>query len=502
MAIKRSLFVMASVFIMVAPTYGQNQTDTFTPVTRWDRNYKIQLKKHTMAQAPVPGLQSFASGQVGDQWVVLAGKTGGMHSFTTGNTSAWVIDPVTKQAWGRELDDPSSGLSQHTINSLSSSNPQSYQRDNTLFISGGYVYETDVDNFTTYNNLTAVDLPELIDWVKSSGTQMNSNTILQTAGTMGDGSNYEGGLFQVTGGGMFEIDGQTQLVFGQMFEGAYDRGGGYQKYTSQIRTFDIDYDHAAGTLSYSDTQINPAGGDPSQFRRRDLNTFPILSKGDGGSDLLSAVALSGVFTEDDGIWTVPVEISPDGIPTMKDPNTDPSVFKQGMNGYECAKLGMYSSSSGEMIEILFGGITANEFVDDPANGNLRYESTFPFTNQISAVALDADGEYSQFYLGDYPDVMTSEDLPWLFGSNAEFFASSQLDLLAGDIIDLDSLTQRTTLGYIYGGIAAGTPNGGFGGDSIASPHVFRVEFVLIPEPTTAVIWTLLAGIAMNVRRRR
>ena len=103
-----------------------------------------------------------------------------MHSFESGNTSAWVIDPVTRQAWGRDLNDPTSGLSQNAIYSLSASNPQSYQRDNTLFITGGYVYETDPDNFTTYNELTAVNLPELIDWVKSPGSTMPGNPILQT----------------------------------------------------------------------------------------------------------------------------------------------------------------------------------------------------------------------------------------------------------------------------------------------------------------------------------
>ena len=52
-------------------------------------------------------------------------------------------------------------------------------------------------------DLSAIDLPELIDWVKTPGTQMPSNTILQTQGAIATGTAYEGGLFQVTGGGMF-----------------------------------------------------------------------------------------------------------------------------------------------------------------------------------------------------------------------------------------------------------------------------------------------------------
>ena len=95
-------------FTLMGTAHAQNQTSTFSPVTRWDGNYRIEVKARPMGSVLMPGLQSFASGQVGDQWVIVAGKTGGMHSFTTGNRSAWVIDPVSKQVWSRSLDDPPS----------------------------------------------------------------------------------------------------------------------------------------------------------------------------------------------------------------------------------------------------------------------------------------------------------------------------------------------------------------------------------------------------------
>ena len=322
------LFVLQATFVMSSALHAENQTSTFTPVTRWDRDYNIQVTPYSMNDASVPGLQSFAAGAYGDDWVILAGKTGGQHSFTTGNRSAWVINPVTQQAWERALDDSMSGLSAHTVNSLSASNPQSYQKGNTLFITGGYVYETDADNFTTYKDLTAINLPELIDWVKTPETALPANTILQTTGPEGDGTNYEGGFFQVTGGGMYELGGKTHIVFGQLFNGPYSGDDGYQKYTSQIRSFEIDYDHGTGSLSFSNPTVTPNGGDPSQFRRRDFNTFPVLSKNaETQEDELTGVTLSGVFYEGEGLWTVPVEISASGVPTMEDPATNPSVFK-------------------------------------------------------------------------------------------------------------------------------------------------------------------------------
>ncbi|MDG2384772.1 MAG: hypothetical protein P8N76_24095 [Pirellulaceae bacterium] len=500
----KTLYTIIWIFLitLTGSANAQNQTETFSPVSRWNRDYQISVSSHSMNDADVPGLQSFVAGAYDEHWVILAGKTGGQHDFESGNRSAWVINPVTKSVWGRELTDPQSGLSQHAIDSLSSSNAQSYQRGQTLFISGGYVYETQVDNFVTYNDLTAVDLPELIEWVKTPGTQLPSNAILQTEGAIGSGTDYDDGFFQVTGGGMFEVDGTTQLVFGQIFNGPYGGDGSYQKYTSQIRVFDVDYDHATGSLGYSNATVHPAGGDPTQFRRRDLNTFPVLSKDVlTGEDELSGVALSGVFFEGNGLWTVPVEISPMGVPSMVNPASDPSVFKQAMNGYESAKMGLYSTTTGEMTEVLFGGITGNEFVDDPASGNLVYKSSFPYTNQISAVTIDSEGEYSQEYVGDFPFLQGPVDGPWLFGANGEFFPSADVALLEGDIIDLDSLTERTVIGFIYGGIASGSPDGGFGGNSIASSQVFVVEYIPVPEPAAVCLlgWSCFLLIA---RRRR
>ncbi len=495
--------VIVSVALGVAtcgPTDGANQTASFSPITKWDRDYNIKVKPYSMGGTSIPGIQSYAAGQVGNEWVIMAGTVGGLHSFTDKNTRAWVIDPSSQQVWSRDLSQPSSGLSQHTINGLSSSNTQSYQRENTLFITGGYVFEKNPERFTTYNELTAVDLPELIDWVKAPGSVLPTNTVIQASGAIGSGTDYDGGLFQVTGGGMFEVGGKTQLVFGQLYDGPYMSDGSFQKYTSQVRTFDIEYDHAAGVLGYLNAGVSPSGGDPSQFRRRDLNTFPILSRNSSGVDQLSSVALSGVFTETNGIWTVPVEISAEGVPSMQDPNADPTVFRQPLNGYECAKLGMYSVSNAEMTEILFGGITANEFVNDPSAGNLAYTPSFPFTNQISAVNIDSNGQYDHTYLGDFPLLYSPAGTRYLFGSNAEFFASPGIPLLEGDIIDIDAIHERTLLGYIYGGIAAGSPNG-FSMDSIASSQIFTVEYVPVPEPA-AFLLLAVGTITALIKRRR
>jgi hypothetical protein len=126
-----------------------------------------------------------------------------------------------------------------------------------------------------------------------------------------------------------------------------------------------------------------------------------------------------------------------------------------------------------MTELLLGGISANVY--DTTTGGLVYDKNYGFTNQITAVMRAADGTYSQEYLGDFPAVYDASDKLLYLGAEAIFFAAPGLQLLPGGIIDLDALTTQTTVGYIFGGIAADRPNFG---NSVASPLIFEV--VLTP----------------------
>ena len=85
----------------------------------------------------------------------------------------------------------------------------------------------------------------------------------------------------------------------------------------------------------------PTPPDPND-RRRDLNIVPVVTT-TLGRPVSSWVALSGVFTLAGGAWTVPVSISPLGVPSMADPSL-PGTFKQGMNNYVAPTLGLFSTS--------------------------------------------------------------------------------------------------------------------------------------------------------------
>jgi hypothetical protein len=160
---------------------------------------------------------------------------------------------------------------------------------------------------------------------------------------------------------------------------------------------------------------------------------------------------------------------------MDDPN-DPNTFKQAMNGYHSAKLGLYSEASGDMVEFLFGGITLAQY--NEGTDTLTIDNQLPNTSQISAVKIDAAGEYSQHFMGAFPEVYDLSSNLVRYGSNAEFFPAPGVELYDNGVIKLDELQPGDLLGWIYGGIAANAPHvrQNPGGLSAASNTLWEVIY--------------------------
>ena len=266
---------------------------------------------------------------------------------------------VTHQSWSRSLEDVSSGLTAAEVAVLTPTNNQFSQIGDRLYMTGGY----GVDEFGgpgTLATLSALDLPGIVDWV-TTGSGQAADHIRQTSDPQ----------FSVTGGAMYEMNGKLHQVFGQDFQGGYNptKNG---TYTKQVRSFEVVDDGT--TLSFQNSSATPQ---VDAYRRRDLNIFPVVRPDGGGGTEEGLVVLSGVFTEDFGAWTVPVEIDENGIPSMADPNA-PGTFKQGFNGYHSAKLGLYSETHGEMHELLFGGISL-QFLNT-GTGTVETDDALPFIN--------------------------------------------------------------------------------------------------------------------------
>jgi hypothetical protein len=476
--------------------FAANQTATVTPI-QFDNPlpYRVELQPYDFGAADLPTLHSYAAGHYDGKWVLLSGRTNGLHGFTNvaannfppefQNREVWVIDPVTRESWHRSLDDPSSGLTAAESNSLSQANNQFYQRGDRLYMTGGYGYQFDLNSVpinSTFDKLSAIDLPGIVDWVQT-GTGTAKSHIRQLSDP----------LFTVTGGAMYEIDGRTHLVFGQDYQGNYVPGlNGI--YTNQVRSFDIVDDGT--TLSIA----NPVSTTPDpNYRRRDLNIVPVLRPSGGGQPDEGLLVLSGVFTPTNGAWTVPVEIDADGKPTMDDP-ANASSFKQGFNNYHSAKLGLYSEASGEMHEVLFGGISL-QYVND-AN-QVVTDLAMPFVNDVTSLVVDAAGNYSQHWLGRFPEFDDNEGKRLRYGANAEFFLADGVETFANGVIKLDSLAGPTNVGYIFGGLETNAPHirGVPNAKSAAANTIFRVVLIPIPEPTSALL-ALSGALALAVGRRR
>ncbi|MEO1496749.1 MAG: hypothetical protein AAFV43_06320 [Planctomycetota bacterium] len=489
-----------------------NQTSTVTPViVDGDLPYSVELRRYDMGAAQVPTVHSFIAGEHAGQWVVVGGLTNGLHGFDLNdadvpgrrtNRDVWVIDPHTRETWARTIDagDAGSGFTELEVLSLTTANAQFEQVGDTLYKVGGYGDNdpANPDDRGTFSTLSAIDLPGIVDWVKGGAGQA-ADHVRQISDP----------LFTVTGGDLYEIDGQMHLVFGQDYQGRY-RGRLTGEYTNQVRTFTIQDD--GGSLGFTTVGSSTPS---AEFRRRDLNVYPALTKQNDGTIAEGITALSGVFTEADGYWTVPVEIDATGQPTQIDGGLDPlnaggeldaddGVFKQAMNIYHSAKLGLFSAEAGEMHQVLMGGITLQEY--DPGNAaadalGFVTDDDLPNTSQMTAVVRNADGSYEQHYLGAYPEMLTDDGDLMRFGSNAEFFLDEGVPAYDNGVVDLDTIMRNVMpgnavrVGFVYGGIVANAPHvfNNPGALSSASGEVFEVILtVAIPEPgSSAIAMTLV-----------
>jgi hypothetical protein len=262
---------------------------------------------------------------------------------------------------------------------------------------------------------------------------------------------------------MYHVDGfPTLLIFGQNFQGFYNSSSN-GAYTQQVRRFDIFDDGKRLGVS-----VRPATEPDPSYRRRDLNVIPIM----GCNNIQGFIALSGVFTIPGGIWTVPVEITPNGIPSMANPNL-PTTFRQGMNNYASAHAELFSKK-GDMYALLFGGLTYEYYQD----GEFLTDLEIPFTNQVTCIKRTRGGIYNQFLLPtQYPVILSTQSNPGnqlLFGAGAKFVNALDVPAYKNRVLKLKKIKKPTVIGYIIGGIQSTLPNTNDMSDSAASPYIFRV----------------------------
>jgi hypothetical protein len=404
--------------------------------------------------AAMPGLQSFAWGQVEGQWFLIGGRLDGLHrrqpfaafSASDNNTMAYVVDPQTQQIWSASL----STLPQAVFEQMQSTNMEFMQRDGTLYVIGGYGYSPTAVDHITYPNLTAIDLPGVMDAIR------NAQPIAPFFRQITDMR------MEVTGGQLGRINDHFLLVGGQRFIGRYnpmgpDFGPGFvQEYTNAIRRFRIDDDGTNMTIADHSEEV-----DTMELHRRDYNMVPqIFPDGSNGY-----TAFSGVFQYSADVpWLNTVDITGSAWTVVP-------VFEQLLNQYHTAHAALWDSTTNTMRTLFFGGIGRYYFEDS----TLMDDPNVPFVNTISRVTRDGNGALTEAAVGQ---------MPGLLGSGSEFIPLPELPLAADGIIRSDLLAGDSVLiGHIVGGIESTAANIFFINTGVQSDAVARVfEVWLVHQP--------------------
>ena len=401
----------------------------------------------------LPGIQSFAYGQYQGLWVIIGGRVEGLHrrqpfaAFLPekSNTEIIVIDPVEKKIWRTPL----TSLSLPLQDQLSSTNMEFHQDGDYLYLVGGYGHSQTIGSKLTYALLTAVDLRGVIYAVQ------HQSTLAPFFRQLTDKQ------FAVTGGNMVKLDSMYYLIGGHNFIGDYNPANNptfTQSYTNAIRRFTLNDDGINLKVTHLPTIV-----DTSAFHKRDFNLVPQFFP-DGNQGF---TAFSGVFQlQADIPMLQAVNISADG-------NEVVPGFAQYYNHYHCANLPLYSSSTGEMHTVFFGGIS-QYFEHD---GLLTEDVDIPFVNTIARVTRDQNGHMAEYKL--------PVELPALLGASAAFIRTPGIPMFENGVIKLDELSMDSTFaGYIYGGIKSSAPNIFWineGEESIAQNRVYKVYVVKHPN---------------------
>jgi hypothetical protein len=110
--------------------------------------------------------------------------------------------------------------------------------------------------------------------------------------------------------------------------------------------------------------------------------------------------------------------------------------------------------------------------------------------------INADGNYSQHHLGYFPELTDLAGNRIRFGANSEFLPVEGLSAFSNGVIDLDAIVGETTLGHIFGGLAANAPHTRVSPSTLSSASNLVFEIVLVPVPEPATVGLALTTVAL------
>jgi hypothetical protein len=409
--------------------------------------FSIQIE--AIAGTNLPGVHSFAFAQSGDKWLIIGGRTNGLHGINSNdgfpaeykNDKVLVIDTTTWQQYSADINQ----LSWPVADPMRSTNMAYLVDGNYLYMAGGFGYDSTLDMYVTFPTLTAVHIDNIINAV------INALPISSSIRQVNDTN------MAVCGGDLGKIGNDLYLCFGHKFTGTYADPPVpifTQEYSNRIKKFNLSDNGTTMSLS-GFTYLT----DTTNFHRRDLNVGPVVNP-DGS---FSLCAYGGVFQKNANLpYRQPIAIKSTG--------TTLSSYQQVMSQYSCALLPIYDSAAQNMYTTFFGGISLYDYNVPP--NTVTYDSLVPFINDVTTLTSHGNGTFEETIL--------PAQLPGLLGANAKFILNTNLSHYGNEVINIRNLPNTKMLaGYLYGGIRA--HQGNFG-TSAANDTIYRIY--ITPNNTT------------------
>lgn len=464
----------------------------------------FQLTLTEVPNSTLPGLHSFSSASHSGKWLLIGGRTAGLHGFgngtnnfprSTANTNIYVVDPAANRVLGTTNLMAALAKYPEIAGPLTASNPEFVQVGTHLYVVGGYGKDLTTGTMTTFGTLIEIDVPGLITAVTTKSPIIVGKHIRKTPGS--------DNRLKVTGGSLKHANGIFYLIFGQDFTGDYsirDRdynraGGQFQKYNEFVRAFTLmktTNGIAIGTYNQFQGPYDPN----LPYHRRDLNVVDTIQS-DGQT--LGATVYGGVFKAGQIAGHVnPIDLTlttnaTNAIYTSTNPPVLlQSGFKQALSQYDCANLNVYDPASTSTFTTLFGGISqfhysfpSNVLIWDTVDLSKGVDG-LPFVNTVTTIRHSAPGtSFAQF--------IQPATLPALLGTDAQVLLNGtpgKGSLFANGVVNLGQIKGQTLVGYLYGGIQSYGPYSGLvtnNPSTIASGRLFQIYITpgngaVIPMP--------------------
>ena len=427
---------LAFLFLVSFSILYNNSSAQFGPLPP----FTVQIEP--VISTPLPALHSFAFAQSGDKWLIIGGRTNGLHGLNSSsgfppeykNDLVTVIDTTTWAFYSADLNQ----LPQVIADPMRSANMQYVQEGNYLYMLGGYGYDSVASLFVSFPKLTAIHVDNIIDAV------INAQPIAPTIRQVTDTN------FSICGGELGKIGSDYYLIGGHNFGGRYSDDPFSpiftQVYSDRIKKFNLTDDGTTINLSGFTYQV-----DTNNFHRRDLNIAPIINP----DNSFGIGIYGGVFRKDSNLpFREPIRLTTG--------STGFHSYQQIMNQYTCAIMPIYDSATQKMYTTFFGGISLYDYND--TTGLLTRDINVPFVDDISTLTYSSTGIYEEALL--------PIKLPALLGSNAKFVHNGNVSSYDNEVIRIRDLPNTKILaGYLFGGIRA--QQGNFGSSS-ANDTVYRV----------------------------